>query len=97
MGPRSCSRRDDRRRRGCLNLGLFYCGGIRLVLSSRSLSGGVLERRNGGGLLNLWGVLLDLGGSTVLSPGLGLEEVANTRRQTAANLGSLLFLLLLLL
>lgn len=95
MRPRSRSSRDDGGRRRSLNLGLLRCGSSRCRL--RGLSSRVLEGSNGGRLLDLRGVLLDLGRGAVLSLGLGLEKVADTRRKTAADLGLLLLFLLLLL
>ena len=96
-------RGDNGGSRGRLDLGLLicnWCGGRsrRGGLSGLSdgLSRGVLERSNGGGLLDLRGVLLNLSGGADLSLGLRLEEVADARRQTASDLGSLGLLLLLL-
>lgn len=70
-------------------------GGLHLSLRL-ALVGGVLEGGNGGLLLNLRWVLVNLGGGGGLRLGLRLEEVADTRRQTTANLGSLGRLLVLL-
>lgn len=79
-----------------LGLGLLLCRG----LLSLCLRGGVLERSDGGGLLDLGWVLVDLGGGLDRGLGLGLEQVTNTGRETTANfdgLGGLLLLSLLLL
>ncbi|KAH9857020.1 hypothetical protein C2E23DRAFT_806283 [Lenzites betulinus] len=94
---RSRSRRDDGCGGRCLDLGLLHCGGSRCGLRGLSLRSGVLQRSNGGGLLNLRGVLLDLGRGVVLGLGLRLEELANASRQATADLGRLLLLFLLLL
>ena len=95
LRPRSRSSRDDGGRRRSLNLGLLRCGSSRCGLSG--LSSRVLERRDGGRLLDLRGVLLNLGRGVVLSLGLRLEEVTNTGRKATADLGLLLGLLLFVL
>ncbi|KAI0673088.1 hypothetical protein C8Q78DRAFT_1022694 [Trametes maxima] len=97
LRPRSCRRSDNGGSGGRLDLGLFGSSSGRRLRGSRRLSSRVLEGSDGGGLLDLRGVLLDLGRGVVLSLGLGLEEVANARRQTTADLRGLLLLLLLFL
>lgn len=88
------------RRSNSLGLGLLDRCRLRSRLLRHRLSGGVLQRSDRSGLINLRGVLVDLGGRRRLSLGLGLEEVADTGRKAAANLcgrGLLLRLLLVLL
>lgn len=76
---------------GLLSLGrLFNLGSSGLTLS------GVLEGSNGGGLLDLGRVLVDLGRGSDLSLGLGLEQVTDAGRETTTDLGGLGDLLLLL-
>lgn len=100
----SCCRSNDWGSSGCLRFGLLDCGSGCSLRSRRSnlLSGGrfgswVLQGCNRLGLIDLRGVLIDLGGDGVLSLGFRLEKFADTSRKTTADFGGVDLLLLFLL
>jgi hypothetical protein len=90
-----CSSSNDRDSRRSLNgLGLFDGSGSFCGLR---ISGRVFEGCDCRWFFDLGWVLIDLGRSSDLSLGFRLEEITNTRGQTASELGLLLFRFLFLL
>lgn len=92
MLGRLCGGSDNGCSSRCLDGGSNGLGG---GLSSGLSLGGVLERSDSLGLIDLGGVLVDLSRGGSLSSGLGLEDFSNAGRNATAKLDLLLLSLLL--